>query len=214
MPDGKVNVAFLKQLKTFITRRAAKGDRFVIICGGGGTCRIYNEGLRRVIKPTKSELDWLGIYTTHLNAQFVRLVFGKLAHPTIVGDHAAFEVKRWKTSVVVGGGHKPGGSTDTNTILFAKKLGAKDVVNISNVDFLYTKDPRKFKDAKKITHISWKEYRGMMGDTWTPGMHVPFDPVASRLAQAAKMRVALLGSDVKNLSNFFAGKVYKGSMIE
>ncbi|MEK7665810.1 MAG: UMP kinase [Patescibacteria group bacterium] len=213
VPNGKVNAIFLKSLKALVARRAVSGDRFVMIIGGGGTCRVYNDGLRRAMHPTKTELDWLGIYTTHLNAQLVRLIFGKLAHPTLANDNKAFDLKSWKAPVVLGGGHKPGGSTDTNMILFARKFRVKEVINISNVDYLYTKDPRKFKDAKKIEQISWKDYRQMIGKKREPGMNIPFDPVASRLAHASKIRVMMVGSDIKNLECYFSGKSFKGSVI-
>lgn len=213
VPNGEVNAPFLKSLKAFLVRRVARGDRFVIIVGGGGTCRRYNDGLKRVIHPTKTDLDWLGIYTTHLNAHLVRLILGKLAHPTLANDHKAFDRKSWKAPVVLGGGHKPGGSTDANMILFAQAFGAKDVINVSNVDYLYTKDPHKFKDAEKIEHISWKDYRKMIGNKREPGMNIPFDPVAARLAQASKIRVALLGSDVKNLDRYLSAQSFRGSVI-
>ena len=115
-------------------------------------------------RPTNS--DWLGIYTTQLNAQLVRLIFGKEAHPTIAADSQAFDPASWKKSILVAGGHKPGGSSDTNMIKLAKRFGAKLAINISNVDYLYTKDPREFKNAQKICEITWKDYRKMMGGKW------------------------------------------------
>ncbi len=213
VPGGKVNVEFLKGLRKLVVERVKLGDKFVIICGGGGTCREYQGGLKEIIKPTANDLDWLGIYTTHLNAQLVRFVFGKLAHPELVNDYKTFNPKTWKGAVVVGGGLKPGGSTDTNTTLFAKKTGAKMIINISNVDYLYTKDPRKFKNAERIGEISWKNYRKMMGGKWTPGMNTPFDPIASKLADQANIDVLLVGSDIKNLSNVFSDKPFKGTVI-
>lgn len=213
MPDGKVNVAFLKSFKALIMRRAAKGDRFVMVTGGGGTCREYQRGLKAIGKTSNQDLDWLGIYTTHLNAQLVRLIFGKLAHPTLAHNHETFDRKSWKTSVLIGGGHKPGCTTDTIMILFAQAFGEKEVINISNVDYLYTKDPRKFKDVKKIESISWKDYRKMIGKKRDPGVNIPFDPVASRLAQRSGIRTLLFGCDVKNIDRYLSGKSFKASII-
>lgn len=213
VPNGEINVLFLKALKKILTRRAAQADRFLIVVGGGGTCRAYQQGLKAVSQNRNKDLDWIGIYTTQLNAQFVRLMLGKLAHPTIITSCRDFDPKSWREPVVVGAGYKPGGSTDTNMILFAKKLGATDVVNVSNVDYLYTADPSAHRGAQRIETISWRDYRKLMGKKWRPGMHVPFDPTASRLAQAAKMRVNLLGSDVRNLDRFLSGRSFRGSLI-
>lgn len=213
VPNGEVNVNFLKSLVALLQRRASKGDRFVVIVGGGGTCRKYQQGLKAAAKATNNDLDWIGVYATHLNAHLVRLALGKFAHPTIATNTRDFDLRSWKKPIVVGGGHKLGGSTDTNMILFAKKLGAKDVINVSNVDFLYTKDPNKYEDAEKIENISWKKYRQMIGWKWRPGMNVVFDPIAARFAQAAKIRVALLGTDIKNLDRYLSGKSFNGSVI-
>ena len=213
VPGGVPNVAFLKQFRQLILRRTKLGDRFVIVCGGGGTCRIYNNGLRRVTKQTADELDWLGIYTTQLNAQLVRLIFGKEAHPTIAADSQAFDPALWKKSILVAGGHKPGGSSDTNMIKLAKRFGAKLAINISNVDYLYTKDPRKFKNAQKIFEITWKDYRKMMGGKWIPGMNTPFDSTASKLADQANIDVLLIGSDTKNLSDVLSERAFRGTVI-
>ena len=213
VPGGVPNVAFLKAFRQLVLRRTKAGDRFVIVCGGGGTCRTYNDGLRQITKPTSDELDWLGIYTTHLNANLVRLILGRVAHPELINDYRLLELKRMKQPVVVGGGLRPGGSTDTNTTLMAKKAGAKVIINISNVDYLYTKDPGKFKNAEKICEISWKDYRKMMGGKWTPGMNTPFDPTASKLADAAGIDVVLIGPDTKNFAAVLDGNAFKGTVI-
>lgn len=214
VPDGKINVPYLKALKALLTRRAKLGDRFLIVCGGGGTCRTYQAGLKAVGKPTRDDLDWLGIAATRFNAQFVRLMLGTLAHSELIeGDPAKFDPKGWKKPIAIAGGHKPGRSSDYSATAFAKNVGAKAVINISNVDYLYTKDPRKFDDAEMICEISWPEYRKMVGNTWTPGMNIVFDPIAAKLAQQAKLEVLLVGADIKNLAKIFAKQAFKGSVI-
>ncbi|OGL96606.1 hypothetical protein A2318_02945 [Candidatus Uhrbacteria bacterium RIFOXYB2_FULL_45_11] len=97
----------------------------------------------------------------------------------------------------------------------AKKVGATTIANLSNIDYVYTKDPNKFKDAHKIEQISWKEFRKMVGDVWDPGMNVPFDPIASKLAEQQKMHVAIVnGTNIKNLDRLLSGKTFEGTRIE
>ena len=96
----------------------------------------------------------------------------------------------------------------------AKRLGTDFIVNLSNIDYVYDKDPRKHKDAEPICEIGWKEFRTMVGDEWDPGMNVPFDPVASKLAAASKMKVAIVnGTNLKNLEDLLDGKRFTGTMI-
>jgi uridylate kinase len=90
----------------------------------------------------------------------------------------------------------------------------KNVVNLSNIDYVYNKDPKKFKNAKKIKEISWADFRKIVGDKWDPGLNVPFDPIASKIAQEAQMEVVIMnGKKLKNLENYLEGKKFTGTVI-
>jgi uridylate kinase len=80
----------------------------------------------------------------------------------------------------------------------AKNLNVNDFINISNIDYVFDKDPKRHRDAKKIEKISWQQYRRMVGRKWTAGMNVPFDPVAAKAAQKYGMKVSIIGKDLKN----------------
>ena len=51
---------------------------------------------------------------------------------------------------MVAGGWMPGRSTDDDAVRLAKIYGAEMVINLSNIDYVYDKDPNKYKDAKKL----------------------------------------------------------------
>ena len=85
---------------------------------------------------------------------------------------------------------------------------------MTNIDRVYTKDPKKYPDAKPINTISWKEYRDIAGDTWTPGLNLPFDPIASKLAESLGLTVKILnGKDLQNLGHALDGKPFVGTTI-
>jgi len=99
--------------------------------------------------------------------------------------------------------------------VLAKNLGVKQVINLSNIDFVYTKDPRKFKDAKRLENLSWKKYRAMVGNKWNPGMNAPFDPVASKLAERLGLEVSIIGGkNLKNFENYLSGRKFQGTVIK
>ena len=81
----------------------------------------------------------------------------------------------------------------------AEKFGAKVVVNLSNIEKVYTDDPRKNPDAKPLDTISWADFRKMVGDEWVPGKNCPFDPIASAKAEKAGIQVICAGG--KNIAN-------------
>jgi uridylate kinase len=85
---------------------------------------------------------------------------------------------------------------------------------MTNIDYVYDKDPNKYKDAKKITKLSWNNFLDIIGREWTPGKNTPFDPVASKLAQKNNINVVILnGNKINNLNNYLQDKKFKGTII-
>jgi uridylate kinase len=213
VPNGGIDHQFLKAFKKLIQTHLKRGWRFVIVVGGGGTARQYQEAARKVGSLTREDLDWLGIHSTRLNGHLMRTVFRNDAHPVMIKDPTRAP-KHPKKPVLVAAGWKPGWSTDYVATRLAKRFGSKVVVNLSNIDYVYDKDPNKHKDAEAICNISWKDFRKMVGDEWDPGMNVPFDPVASRLAHHSGIKVALLnGKNIKNLDALLREKRFAGTVI-
>lgn len=214
VPNGDIDIKFLKAWKTFILHRVKKGDRFVIITGGGGVARTYQGAARAVTKLTRDDLDWLGIHATRMNAHLLRTALRDVARPVICKDPTRIK-KSSRYPVIIAAGWKPGWSTDYVAVRIAKRLRADLVINLSNIDYVYDKDPNKYKTARKIKEISWKDFRNIVGNKWDPGLNAPFDPVASRLAHNSKIPVTIAnGKDLKNLTLILDGKKFKGTSIE
>ena len=79
---------------------------------------------------------------------------------------------------------------------------------------LHDKDPRIYKNAKKIEKTDWKGLRKIVGNKWIPGMNVPFDPIAAKEAQKLKLKLVLVGKDLNNFKKFLDNKKFKGSVVE
>ncbi len=199
------NLEFLKNFKAFILTHVKAGYRFVIVCGGGRVCREYQDAAKAVGVKTHADLDWIGIHTTHFNANFMKVLFGKLSYPEVV-RHETDKFK-WTSKLLFSGGWVPGHSTDYDAVVLAKRYGAKTVVNLSNIEYVFDKDPNKFKDAKKIESISWPNFRKIVGNKWVPGANAPFDPIASQEAQKNKMTVVVMnGNNLKDLAKVLKGE--------
>jgi len=211
-PD-KIDINFLKKFRKLILDFTKKGNRAIVICGGGNTAREYQKAARQVFSEVSHRnLDWVGIGATKINAELVSAIFGEDAHESIMVDPT--KKINTKKKIIVGAGYIPGHSSDVDAILVAKTFGAKEVFNLSNITYVYNKDPKKYKDAKPQKQMSWVEFRKMVGDKWVPGAHVPFDPVASKLAQQHKLKVIVLkGSDLNNLSKAISDKSFVGTVI-
>lgn len=209
----EVDTQFLSEFKSLIESHVKSGKKFIIITGGGKICRKYQEAAGKIKEMTPDELDWLGIYSTRFNAEFMKILFGNLAESEIILD-PTLPVKTDKP-IVFGGGWKPGWSTDYDAVILAAQLGAKRIINLSNIDYAYDKDPNKFDDAKKIESISWKDYEALIPAEWNPGLSTPFDPIASRLAQKDGMEVVILnGKNIPNLDKCLNGEFFVGTHIK
>ena len=213
-PGGSsgIDTDFVSLLSSLILKNS-KHQHFILICGGGKTARDYQNAANKIGKIKGEDLDWIGIQSTRLNAHLLKSIFGSNSHPEIIFDpRTRVQLKK---KILVAAGWKPGFSTDYDSVVLAKTHKTRTIINLTNVDYVYTKDPRKFKDAKPIKHISWNEFRNLIGSKWTPGLNAPFDPIASKLAQKLKLRVIIAnGKNLGNLEKILEGKDFIGTVIE
>ena len=212
IPKNGFEVAWLKKFRALILAEVKKGQRFILVIGGGATCRQYQSAAAKVAKLTSTDLDWLGIKSTVFNAEFVRTLFKGYAYEKVVTN----PTRRVKTSrpIIVAAGWKPGCSTDKDAALLAKTYGASEVINLSNIDYVYTSDPKKNPQAKKIIQTNWPEFRKIIGDKWKPGANLPFDPGAAKAAERLGLAVKFVkGTALGQVKRALSGGRFSGSII-
>ena len=208
----EIDSSFLKNFREIIIKYAKQGKKFIIITGGGKICRKYQKAAGEIRDLEEDDLDWLGIHATRLNAHLIRTIFRDTAHPKVVKNPTVKE--EFKESILIAAGWKPGCSTDYDAVLLAKTYNIKKIVNLTNIDYVYDKDPKKFPDAKKIEKISWVDFRKIVGDEWDPGLNMPFDPIASKESQKLGLEVGIMkGSNLENFEDYIQGKEFKGTII-
>jgi uridylate kinase len=212
VPDG-IDTDFLTQLHTSILAHVERGVSFYIVAGGGMTARKYQQAVETVRGDLHPEdVDWLGIHATRLNAHLLRSLFKDESHMRIIKNPTR-GIRR-NSSIIIGAGWRPGWSTDYCAVMAAKQLGAKRLINLSNIDHVYTADPRKDPEAKAVERISWNDFRAIIPDHWDPGLSSPFDPVASKLAHELKMEVAIInGNNIGEFDKYLQGKEFVGTTI-
>lgn len=215
VPNGGIDTDFLKNLNKFIRKEVKKGKKFFLVIGGGKTTRHYQDAGKTVIGDIETEdLDWIGIHATRLNAHLIRTILIDITHPRIIENYD-HKLTNWKEPVVVGAGWKPGWSTDYDAIVLARDYGAKLIVNMSNVYWVFDKNPNKHKGARRIEKLSWDKMEKIVGKEWIPGKNLPFDPIATKLAKKLGLTVVVTdGKDFSNLTNIIEGRKFKGTLIE
>lgn len=216
-PNGGIDTKFLTNLNSFVREQLALNDKrqFFLITGGGAISRHYRDAGAEVIghELTRDDLDWLGIHATKMNAHLVRTIFRDIAHPFVIKHYEI--IRKVEEPVVVASGWKPGWSTDYCSVMICEDYGIKELVNLSNVDQVFDKDPRSHPEAKPMDKISWEEFRKMVGDEWSPGMNSPFDPIASKKAHDLGIKVVILnGNNFDNVKKYFNKEPFVGTTIE
>ena len=214
-PDT-VDVPFLTSF-TEVIRDLLEADekrRFIFVVGGGGPARAWQNAYKTISGDgyCSEEADWIGTMATRLNAQLVKAVLAPWCSQEVVTDPGTAEAINGK--VLVAAGWKPGFSSDYDAVLLAERFGAKTLINLSNIEKVYTADPRIDPQARPLDSISWADFRAMVGNEWTPGKNVPFDPVASRHAEKIGLKViCAAGKNLENLKKIISGGEYTGTTI-
>jgi uridylate kinase len=214
-PDGP-DPAFLSSFVALVREHLAVDAerRLILVVGGGGPARSWQRAYRESggLAEDHEAQDWIGVMATRLNAQLVKALLGPLCPQEVVTDPTALSI--FMGRVLVAAGWKPGFSTDYDAVLLAERFGATRVLNLSNIAKVYTADPRVDSAASPIDSISWAGFRAIVGDEWSPGKNLPFDPVATR--KAAELRLTVIcaaGRDLGNLRSLLEGGTFLGTSI-
>ena len=214
-PDSGIYQKFLDQFNQIIRKQIADTKRrFFIMAGGGHIGREYQYAGRMVIGDiSQKDLNWLGIHATRMNAHLLRTIFKDVAYAHVISDYENIPNIGTDRIVICAGG-EPGRSTDYDMVHLAHKRKVNKGIFLVNVKQIYEKDPALFPQAKTFDHLTWKEYRSMIGDWWDPMRQLPFDPFASKLAQESDFTAAFVyGGNTNNIQNLLSDKPFEGTII-
>jgi len=211
IPD-EIDIKFLNQFKKIILKHSRK-YRFIIVCGGGRIARQYINALREVnIDEYLQSLS--GIAATRANARFVSHFFN--IERNIPQTMARVKEDLKKEEIVFCGAlrYRPRQTSDSTAAEIARELKT-DFINVTNVDGLYDNDPRKFKNAKLISRISWNDFDKIADKIeFKPGQNFVLDQTASKIILKSKIISYILGKDVKQLDNLLNKKKFRGTIIQ
>ncbi|UER67735.1 UMP kinase [Borrelia sp. BU AG58] len=203
-PD-KINIEYIKNLRNLIFKWIKEDNRrkIILITGGGKTAREYQDSYKKINPEFENDdLDEIGILATKLNAIFISKSMKPVCIDAIVSDPS--KDFHFKGNILVASGWKPGFSTDYIAVKFAEKFKSNEIINLTNINQIHDKDPKKFKDAKGLSKITWGELQDIVGNDWEPGSNLPFDPIATKLALNLGLKAYVLnGLDIKNLEKVF-----------
>ena len=186
-----------------------------MVTGGGRIARIYIEALKKEGLSVKN-LSYAGIAITRINAKFLANFFMKKQHYPIPATLKEVVNLLKKHNIIFCGAlrYEPDNTSDGTAAEIAAHLGGR-FINITNVNVLYTKDPRKHKDARFIPRISFEDFYELAHRMeYTPGQHFVLDQHAAAIIKKRRSSTYIVNNDVANLKSLLQGKKFVGTIIE
>jgi uridylate kinase len=211
---GTEDAAYLARLADLL-RKVGAERALVVTTGGGRSARDYIR-IGRDLGLTEYELDELGIDVTRLHA---RLLAARVGPPTPTDPPTTVRevVKELRhASPVILGGTEPGHTTDGVAALVAVRIRAERVVNATDVDGVYDRDPRTSPGARRIEQMNWSEFRAMVhaGSSGEAGQNFLFDRLGADVLARARIPLLIVpGRDLANLEKALLGRPCRGSRI-
>jgi len=188
-------------------RELSRENRVVVVVGGGENARRYIDAAR-ALGADEGVCDIIGIEITRLNARLLISKLGRDAYPvpptSIDGLRRAFAESR----IVVMGGLQPGQSTNAVAALAAEAIGADVLVIGTDVDGVYTEDPRLDPTAEMIGEITPAELLGMIVEKgYRAGEYMLFDVVALEVIKRSAIKTYVVnGGNLENIDRALRGE--------
>ncbi|RMD66443.1 UMP kinase [Candidatus Pacearchaeota archaeon] len=207
------NIEFLHKFKETL-RKHYSTHKFVIVVGGGAIARLYIEALRHERKG-KRELAMAGIRATRMNALFLMQFFGKEANEKLPRNMKEVKTNLPKNNVVICGALRfAKNATSDSTAAKLAHYFKTIFINITNVDGLYTSDPRKNPRAKLVRRISWEKFHSLTSKIkFKAGQNFVLDQLSAELIKEHKIDTYIIGPNVKSLAGILEGKPFVGTLI-
>jgi len=179
-----------------VLRQIKHKNQLIVSIGGGKYGRKYIKNLKGHLSNNEIELVFIDLLKSN-----VRLLSFLLDMKPIFSLN---ELKSSTNGVI--GGLVPGHSTDWGAAMSAKKIKADLFIKLTNVPYIYDKDPNKYKGAKPMKTMPFSELHKIKTET-SPGHYGVLDPAAIDIIAKNKIKTIIMsGKNPRNLLEAIKGK--------
>ncbi|MEM2321244.1 MAG: UMP kinase [Candidatus Bathyarchaeia archaeon] len=191
-----------------------KGHEVAVVVGGGRLAREFIELARSLGLPER-EQDELAISVSRLFAQALSMMIGGYQWRGIPATVEEAVRTLRDRGIVIMGGIRPGMTTDAVAALIASEVGADLIIKATDQDGIYTKDPRKYPDAKKLDKVSFEDLEKILAEgKHRAGIHQIIDPEAAHILKGKRIKTIVVnGFDPENILLAVSG-IKVGTLIQ
>jgi uridylate kinase len=145
------------------------GPQVAVVVGAGNFLR--GQQFSKISQIPRNTADYMGMLATIINACALQETLEKMGQATrvlsaievsaicepFIRRRALRHLERSRVAILAGGTGNPFFTTDTCAALRASELEAQLLIKATNVDGVYTDDPKKNPDAKLIEKLSYED---------------------------------------------------------
>ena len=209
-----LNASMINCYVTLLKDWKNQGHDVVAVVGGGSLAREFIK-VAAYLGLEEEQRDWAAIHVSRLFAQLFVLGLGDAGCGTVPTSVDEAEACLKQGKIVVMGGLRPGMTTDTVAALIGERIKADLLVKGSNVDGIYTKDPRKYPDAQKLDKLRFEDLSNLFDEKQhKAGINQIIDPEAVKILTKNRLKTIVVdGYDTGYLVYAVQGRKV-GTVIE
>ncbi len=211
--DG-TSVDWIREASEVLKSCHTSGEKWVLVVGGGYSAREFIKAAR-ALGASETVCDEIAIMVTRIHASLFIQALGDVSYPNVVGSVEELRNALVSRDLAVAGGFWPGQSTFAVAAYCAETIGARKMLVATNVEGIYDKDPRMFRDAKLISRMTYSELRRLMeGFPQAAGEYRMVDAVGLSILERSRISLSIIdGRDPKRLREALS-KGYAGTIVE
>ncbi len=202
--NDKINTQKITEFCNIISNGLSNYSTVILVCGGGSIARSYINAVRS-FDANEALCDEFGIDTSRINSKLFIVRLGEFAYPQVPKSLDELSIAKLFKKVVVIGGLQPGQSTTSVAVEAAEYIKADELVILTDVDGIYDKDPKKYKNAKLLSRMTYDDVQKIIIDSSgdrqaAAGEYRILDAVSLQILKRSKMKVVVTSGN--NLSEF------------
>jgi uridylate kinase len=207
--DKELDKIKIEKFCQIFKKRKINGTH-VIVCGGGIIAREYINAVRH-FHGNEALCDTFGIDLSRINSRLLIASLQDFAYPLVPKSMEELSMALLFRKIIVMGGLQPGQSTTSVALEVAEFINAEEIIILTDVEGIYDKDPKKFKDARLLKTLTYDELYEIIinkpGDKQAvAGEYRIFDVVSLQILKRSNIKTIIMsGKDLNEFEKYWNG---------